>query len=469
MADEKLNTGPGSEKLPEAPEQAATPTPRQEQAAAPQQEQAGLAQPAPGDVVVSFDKINELMGEKRQAARAQVEKEAAGKDGKEELPAAGGDKPKTPRRGRPPKEEKAGPAGKEETKPRKGRPPKEDKTASGKAKPPKRDKVSRSDGKAPDAPKGAPVREAAVPEPPAPEPAAPPRPIDEGKLVYLKLSDLHAFHTFRDHPFQVKDDEKMAELVGTIKEHGVMTPATVRPEKDGNGYEIVAGHRRKRASELAGKQTMPVIVRNMDNDEATIIMVDSNLQREKILPSEKAFAYRMKLDAMKHQGQRPVATSVPVAQKSDGKTSRQLLAEQAGESQDQIRRYIRLTYLIPSLLQRVDENKLALRPAVELSYLTREEQELLWEAVSRWEVTPSLGQAQQLKEHSKNKQLNGEIMEDLLSNGKVATVQVTLKGPRLHQYFPEDYTQQQIEDIILSLLKNWKSQQKGAVPNDHDG
>ena len=142
MADEKLNTGPGSEKLPEAPEQAATPTPRQEQAAAPQQEQAGLAQPAPGDVVVSFDKINELMGEKRQAARAQVEKEAAGKDGKEEIPAAGSDKPKTPRRGRPPKEEKAGPAGKEETKPRKGRPPKEDKTASGKAKPPKRDKVN---------------------------------------------------------------------------------------------------------------------------------------------------------------------------------------------------------------------------------------------------------------------------------------------------------------------------------------
>ena len=218
MADEKLNTGPGSEKLPEAPEPVAAdqpqaPAPEQAAAPTPKQEQAGPAQPAPGDVVVSFDKINELMGEKRQAARAQVEKEAAGKDGKEELPAAGGDKPKTPRRGRPPKEEKAGPAGKEETKPRKGRPPKEDKTASGKAKPPKRDKVSRSDGKAPDAPKGAPVREAAVPEPPAPEPAAPPRPIDEGKLVYLKLSDLHAFHTFRDHPFQVKDDEKMAEMV----------------------------------------------------------------------------------------------------------------------------------------------------------------------------------------------------------------------------------------------------------------
>lgn len=281
----------------------------------------------------------------------------------------------------------------------------------------------------------------------------------------IPLTDLHPF---KGHPFQVRDDEAMEEAAASIAKYGVLVPGIVRPRPEG-GYEIVAGHRRKRASELAGKETMPVIVREMDNDEATIIMVDSNLQREKILPSEKAFAYRMKLDAMKHQGQRGDLTCVPVAHKLAGKKSRDILAEQAGESQDQIRRYIRLTYLIPPLLQRVDENKLALRPAVELSYLTREEQELLWEAVSRWEVTPSLGQAQQLKEHSKNKQLNGEIMEDLLSNGKVATVQVTLKGPRLHQFFPEDYTQQQIEDIILSLLKNWKSQQKGAVPNDHDG
>ena len=274
------------------------------------------------------------------------------------------------------------------------------------------------------------------------------------QIQEIPLTELHPF---KDHPFHVVDDEKMREMSESVVQYGVLVPGIVRPRPEG-GYEIVAGHRRKRASELAGKETMPVIVREMDNDEATIIMVDSNLQREKILPSEKAFAYRMKLDAMKHQGQRGDLTCVPVAHKLAGKKSRDILAEQAGESQDQIRRYIRLTYLIPPLLQRVDENKLALRPAVELSYLTREEQELLWEAVSRWEVTPSLGQAQQLKEHSKNKQLNGEIMEDLLSNGKVATVQVTLKGPRLHQFFPEDYTQQQMEDIILSLLKN-----------DHDG
>lgn len=187
----------------------------------------------------------------------------------------------------------------------------------------------------------------------------------DDQIQEIPLTELHPF---KDHPFRVMDDEKMREMAESVAQYGVLVPGIVRPRPEG-GYEIVAGHRRKRASELAGKQTMPVIVRNMDNDEATIIMVDSNLQREKILPSEKAFAYRMKLEAMKHQGQRPVATSVPVAQKSDGKTSRQLLAEQAGESQDQIRRYIRLTYLIPSLLQRVDENKLALRPAVELSYL----------------------------------------------------------------------------------------------------
>ena len=186
-----------------------------------------------------------------------------------------------------------------------------------------------------------------------------------GQIQEIPLTELHPF---KDHPFHVMDDEKMQEMSESVALYGVLVPGIVRPRPEG-GYEIVAGHRRKRASELAGKETMPVIVREMDNDEAIIIMVDSNLQREKILPSEKAFAYRMKLEAMKHQGQRPVATSVPVAQKSDGKTSRQLLAEQAGESQDQIRRYIRLTYLIPSLLQRVDENKLALRPAVELSYL----------------------------------------------------------------------------------------------------
>ena len=288
MADEKWNTGPGDEKIPEAPEASKADTlkaqvPEQATAPTPGQEQTEPVLPEPGDVVVSFDKINELMGEKRQAARAEVEKaeDSPAKEAPDEAehPAAGGDAPKAPRRGRPPKEEKTGPADKEAAKPRRGRPPRTDKAAPDKAKPPKRDKVSRSDGKSPDVAKAAPVKEAAVPEQAAPEPAAPPRPIDEGKLVYLKLSELHAFHTFRDHPFQVKDDEKMAELVGTIKEHGVMTPATVRPEKDGNGYEIVAGHRRHRGSELAGLEELPCIVRSMTDIEAVREMKNSNKQR----------------------------------------------------------------------------------------------------------------------------------------------------------------------------------------------
>ena len=267
---------------------------------------------------------------------------------------------------------------------------------------------------------------------------------------------LTELYPFKDHPFHVMDDEKMQEMSESVALYGVLVPGIVRPRPEG-GYEIVAGHRRKRASELAGKETMPVIVREMDNDEAIIIMVDSNLQREKILPSEKAFAYRMKLEAMKHQGQRPVATSVPVAQKSDGKTSRQLLAEQAGESQDQIRRYIRLTYLIPSLLQRVDENKLALRPAVELSYLTQEEQALLLEAVGRWEVTPSLGQAQQLKEHSKNKQLIRAIAlaadfsieyDSQIPDGVDGTYIPALNEARVREG-------QDAEQMCLSLLKEF--------------
>ena len=212
------------------------------------------------------------------------------------------------------------------------------------------------------------------------------------QIQEIALTDLHPF---KNHPFHVVDDEKMQEMAESVAQYGVLVPGIVRPRSEG-GYEIVAGHRRRRASELAGKEKMPVIVRDMDDDEATIIMVDSNLQREKILPSEKAFAYRMKLEAMKHQGKHSKATSVPVAQKLGGKTSRELLGEQVGESQDQIRRYIRLTYLLPALLQMVDDNKLALRSAVEVSALAKEEQELLISTMNRLTVIPTLEQAQRL-------------------------------------------------------------------------
>ncbi len=460
MADEKLNTGPGSEKLPEAPgpvaaDQPQAPAPEQAAAPTPKQEQAGPAQPAPGDVVVSFDKINELMGEKRQAARAQVEKEAAGKDGKEELPAAGGDKPKTPRRGRPPKEEKAGPAGKEETKPRKGRPPKEDKTAPGKAKPPKRDKVSRSDGKAPDAPKGAPVREAAVPEPPAPEPAAPPRPIDEGKLVYLKLSDLHAFHTFRDHPFQVKDDEKMAELVGTIKEHGVMTPATVRPEKDGNGYEIVAGHRRHRGSELAGLKELPCIVRSMTDIEAVREMKNSNKQRGEPLPSELAKLLDLEVEAIKHQGGRLDG----VAEGDIGKRSVEIVGENNGMNYKKVMRYIRLNSLVPELLNKVDEKGLGFMPAVELSYIKPKNQRLVAVSIDGEQSSPSVAQAKRLRELDKEGKLNGDVIDGILSEKKKEDKGVIISTAELEKYFGKEVTPAKMKEQIMGLLDEWKQKQ----------
>lgn len=285
------------------------------------------------------------------------------------------------------------------------------------------------------------------------------------QIQEIALTDLHPF---KNHPFHVVDDEKMQEMAESVAQYGVLVPGIVRPRSEG-GYEIVAGHRRRRASELAGKEKMPVIVRDMDDDEATIIMVDSNLQREKILPSEKAFAYRMKLEAMKHQGKHSKATSVPVAQKLGGKTSRELLGEQVGESQDQIRRYIRLTYLLPALLQMVDDNKLALRSAVEVSALAKEEQELLISTMNRLTVIPTLEQAQRLKAYSQNGQLNADAIDDVLAEKKPGTEQITLKKKCLSQYFPKEYTQQQMEEVILSLLETWKSQQKGVTTNDSDG
>ena len=317
MADEKLNTGPGEEKLSEAPAPVTADglqAPAPEQAAAPTPQQEGPAQPEPGDVVVSFDKINELMNEKRQTARAEVEKEEAAKEPKEktqeEPPTAGDDEPKKARRGRPPKEEKAEPAGKEAAKPRKGRPPKADKAAPGEATPTKRDKLSRSGKKAaevkaaPEPEKAPPENAAPAPEQSPPEPAAPPRPVEEGKLVYLKLSEMHPFHTFRPHPFKVRDDAKLQETVASIKANGVMVPGLARPEKDGNGYEIVAGHRRHHGCELAGLEEMPFIVREMTDHEAVQAMKDSNKQRDQTLPSELAALLELEVEDIKHQGGR---------------------------------------------------------------------------------------------------------------------------------------------------------------------
>lgn len=273
------------------------------------------------------------------------------------------------------------------------------------------------------------------------------------RVQEIPLSELHPF---KGHPFKVLDDDAMQKTVESITQFGVMTPAIARPRPEG-GYELIAGHRRHHASKLAGKETMPVIVRDMDDDAATILMVDSNLQRETLLPSERAFAYKMKLEAMKHQGERNDLTSVQVAQKLQGKTSREILGEQVGQSQDQIRRYIRLTELIPELLDMVDEKKIAFNPAVELSYLKKEEQQGFLEAMDYAQTTPSLSQAQRLKKFSQEGKCSLDAMCAILSEEKKNEQdRVTIKNDVLRKYFPQSYTPKQMEDTIIKLLEQWQ-------------
>ena len=269
------------------------------------------------------------------------------------------------------------------------------------------------------------------------------------KVQEIPLGELHPF---RNHPFKVKDDAAMQDTVDSVREYGVLVPAIARPDPNG-GYELIAGHRRHHASELAGKETMPVIVRDLDDDAATIIMVDSNLQREELLPSERAFAYKMKLEALKHQGARTDLTSVQFGQKL---SARDQVAKAAGESAIQIQRFIRLTELIPELLDMVDERKIALNPAVELSHLKKEEQTLLLEAMDSEQATPSLSQAQRLKKFSQQKMLSLDVMRAVMSEEKKNELdRVTLKNETLRKYFPKSYTPKQMEDTIIKLLEGW--------------
>ncbi len=269
------------------------------------------------------------------------------------------------------------------------------------------------------------------------------------KVQEIPLGELHPF---RNHPFKVKDDAAMQDTVDSVREYGVLVPAIARPDPNG-GYELIAGHRRHHASELAGKETMPVIVRDLDDDAATIIMVDSNLQREELLPSERAFAYKMKLEALKHQGARTDLTSSQVGTRL---RADELIAQQSGESRNQIQRFIRLTELIPTLLDMVDERKIALNPAVELSYLKKEEQTLLLEAMDSEQATPSLSQAQRLKKFSQQKMLSLDVMRAVMSEEKKTDLdRVTLKNETLRRYFPKSYTPKQMEDTIIKLLEGW--------------
>ncbi|WP_124331961.1 ParB/RepB/Spo0J family partition protein [Paenibacillus macerans] len=272
------------------------------------------------------------------------------------------------------------------------------------------------------------------------------------KVLDIPLSEIS---DFPGHPFKVKADEAMLEMADSVKQYGVLVPGLVRPKADG-GYEMVAGHRRKKASELAGRETMPCIVRELDDDQATIIMVDSNLQREYILPSEKAFAYKMKLEAMKRQGQRTDLTSAQLGRKLEGKESREILAEQVGESKNQISRYIRLTELTPSILEMVDDKRIAFNPAVELSYLSEEEQQALYETMQSEDCTPSLAQAQRMKKLSQDGRLNVDVIFSILTEEKPNQKEkMTIRRERVDRFFPREFTEKQKEDLIVQLLESW--------------
>ena len=277
------------------------------------------------------------------------------------------------------------------------------------------------------------------------------------RVQEIPLSELHPF---KNHPFRVVDDEAMQRTVESVAQFGVLAPALARPRSEG-GYELVAGHRRMRASELAGLETMPVIIRQMDDDTATIAMVDSNLQRETLLPSERAFAYKMKMKAMKHQGERTDLTSGQLGRKSDGKESRELIAEQTGESARQVQRFINLTNLIPELLDMVDRKEIAFNPAVELSFLKKEEQKGFLEAMDYGQSTPSLSQAHRIKKLSQAGMCTQEAMNTIMNEEKKSELDtVTLKNDVLRKYFPRSYTPKQMQDTIIRLLEQWQKKRQ---------
>ena len=279
----------------------------------------------------------------------------------------------------------------------------------------------------------------------------------EAKLEKIRDIPLSELHPFKNHPFHVRDDESMMETADSVRQYGVLVPAIARPDPNG-GYELVSGHRRHRASELAGMETMPVIVRKLDDDAAVLVMVDSNLQRENILPSERAFAYKMKLEAMKHQGVRGDLTSSQLGTKL---RADELLAQQAGSSRNQIQRYIRLTELVPDLLEMVDERKIALNPAYELSFLKKEEQEQLLDAMDSEQATPSLSQAQRLKKYSQEGHLTPDVMSAIMSEEKKSEWdRVTLTSETLRKYFPKSYTPKKMQETIVKLLEAWQRQRQ---------
>ena len=276
----------------------------------------------------------------------------------------------------------------------------------------------------------------------------------EDKITLLPLSELH---DFPNHPFKVRDDEAMQETAESIRQYGVLVPAIVRP-REGGGYEIIAGHRRRHGSELAGLSAMPCIVRQMDDDTATILMVDSNIQRENILPSERAQAYKMKLEALKHQGKRRDLTSSQVGTKL---RTDEIIAQQTGSSRNQVQRFVRLNELVPEIQEKVDSKEIAFSPAVELSYLTHDEQKQFLDAMDYSQNTPSLSQAQRLKKLSREGKCTKEAMRSIMSEEKKEEQErITLSSDTLRKYFPRSYTPLQMQQTIIKLLEQWQKKQQ---------
>ena len=284
---------------------------------------------------------------------------------------------------------------------------------------------------------------------------------DQKNQEYIKDISIYEITDFPNHPFKVKMDDKMLETIESVRDHGVLVPALVR-EKPTGGYEMISGHRRKMASELAGKETMPCIVRNLSDDQAVIVMVDSNLQREEILPSEKAFAYKMRLEAMNRQAGRPSKNNLtPVVSDLNGLRTNEALGKEVGESRETIRRYIRLTELIPEILEMVDDKKISMRPAVELSYLPKEEQEILYDTMESEACTPSHAQAIKIRKFSAEGRLNEDVLLSIMSEEKPNQVeQWKIPKNRLKKYFPSGTTQQKMEEIIIKALELYRKREK---------
>ncbi|RKJ75016.1 ParB/RepB/Spo0J family partition protein [Butyricicoccus sp. 1XD8-22] len=485
MADEKLNVSPEENPQPSlfdtGPADAPAPETSAPEPPAPENipEQAAVDAPAqdapagaPGEVSVSADQIEKLMAEQRAAGRAEVEKneppepeqpptpapeeKATEKKGPTKEGKTAGEKAPEPekpkgRRGRKPKEEKAGPGEPGGTRARRGRPAKADKAAPDKPPSPPRDKMSQSKGAKAATVKG----KEEAPAAPAPEP--PPQPRDatraeKEEIVYLKLSELFPF---KDHPFGVRDDAEMKGLVASVKDNGVHQPALVRP-REGGGYEIIAGHRRQRASELAGFANMPCIVRNMTDDEAVLAMTDDNLRhREKILPMEKAQSLKMQVEAISHQGAKLAGDDA----KDVGKRSTEIVGERNGMNYKQVQRYIRLTELVPELQSMVNEKKLSFTPAVEISFIKPKNQRFIAVSIEGEQASPSLSQAQELRKLDKDGKLNGDVIDGILSREKKEVDKVIISAAELNKYFGKDATPREMKDQIMSLLTEWKEKQ----------